>query len=458
MNKLFACLALAFVAPIFGSLYADDEGAPPEQYEPPPPVGMDVDYLAPPKQKLSIGFRVLSGPKVSYSGSGIIPFDTNPAVNANGDRIYDDGQISPDTRIDAVGGAPLQQSSDADGRTNSWSDTNASQVDTTTKLSDGSTAAGVDMHTYSATDDGSNSGSGRAASGAGFELTFERDFGWHLGRVQFDLIGGIGMNKISYSQTVNVAGMMTTTTDVYNTFNTQLDANNDPLNDTQGNQFYGALPAGTTAANYASTGANTTTPGTLPSPSPLAPVNAAPIPTAPGPTSQAPYSAPSSGTDNLGNTIDNSTLIDSNPDATLPDTTTPTQITEKWTILGAYYTMRFGAQMTVPITEKFNAIVSGGPALVYVGTKFRVDQTITPPTGNPISSEVSEDYNTVLPAYFADASIEYTFTDTTGVYLGAVFQSSTGYNQTINEPDGNFTDKVEFGNQEGLRGGISFKF
>jgi hypothetical protein len=114
--------------------------------------------------------------------------------------------------------------------------------------------------------------------------------------------------------------------------------------------------------------------------------------------------------------------------------------------------------MTVPITEKFSASVSGGPALVYVGTKFSVNQTLTPPTGSPITSTVSDDYNTVLPAYFADADIEYTLTDTTNLYLGAVFQSCMSYNQSIRSPDGNYTDKVDFGNQEGVRGGISFKF
>jgi hypothetical protein len=438
MNKLFACLALAFVAPIFSSLYAQ-EGPPPEQYEPPPPVGMDVDYFAPPKQKLSVGFSVLTGPKVSFSGSGIIPSGVNPGADSTTTtRTYNDGTISPDTRTDAASGQPLQSiPATADGKTNTWSFTNAAQMDAANN--------GVDMHAYSATIDGNNPHSGRAASGTGFELTFDRDFGWHLGKIKIDIIAGLGLNKISYSRTENVAAMMTTQTDVYATENTNLDSNGD-LADTS----YNTLPAGSNPTYTLGVPSQQSSPGVNP-----------PVPITP------PYSGPSSSTDTSGKSVDNSTISGSEP---IPNpnqptngpaagiTTAPAEVTEQWNINGAYFTLRAGPEITIPITEKFSASVSGGPALVYVGTTFSVNQTLTPPTGSPITSTVSEDFNTVLPAYFANANIEYTLTDTTGLYLGAVFQSTTGYTQTINSQDGNYTNKLDFGTQEGVRAGISFKF
>jgi hypothetical protein len=456
MNKLFACLALAFIAPIFGSLYADDDSSgEPEQYEPPPPVGMDVDYLAPPKEKLIIGFRILSGPKVSYSGGagGIIPSGDNPTPDVNGIRRYNDGFVDPDARTDAVTGLPLQQSPRGDGRSNTWSFDSASQIDNTTQVN-GTPIGGVDMHSYSGTITGTNSGSGRAASGAGFELTFDRDFGWHWGRVQFDVIGGLGMNKINYSRTSTVAGMMTVSTDAYQTYNAQLDGNDDPLNDTNGNEFYGELNSTNLAPGTTPTSSATNTPGSLPPPTGVngvAPVSAAP-------NQPPPYTAPSSGTDSNNQTVDNSTLIASSPIASTTALPVPILVTEQVNIIGAYYTLRAGIQMSVPITQRFSVNMSGGPALVYVGTNLTVDQTITPPTGSPISSTVTDDYSTALPAYFGDANIDYSVTDTTDVYLGAAFQSSTSYNQTINNPNGSYTDKVDFGNQEGVRGGISFKF
>jgi hypothetical protein len=420
MNKLSACLALAFVAPLFSSLYAQ-EGPPPEQYEPPPPVGMDVDYFAPTKQKLYIGFRTLSGPKVSFSGSGSIVSSANPGDPNDPTittRTYNDGNIGPDQRISASSSNPVNQSTG----TNTWNFSSAGQIDTVNN--------GVDMHTYGATINGKNPHSGRAASGTGFELTFERDFGWHIGKVQIDLIGGLGMNKISYSRTGTVAAMMTTRTDVFNTFNTIVDpVTGDPVLDGNGNVTY----------------------------SPGVPANS---PTAGSPpvTVTPPYVAPSSGTDSAGTSVDNSTIIGSQPVSSNTPAPQPAEVTEKWNITGAYFTLRAGAQITMPITEKFSANVSGGPALVYVGTTFSVNQTLTPPTGNPITTTVSDDYSTVLPAYFADANVEYALTDTTGLYLGAVFQSTTSYNQAIHSLNGNYANKVDFGNQEGVRGGISFKF
>jgi hypothetical protein len=410
MNKPFACLALAFIAPIFGSLYAQ-EGPPPEQYEPPPPVGLDVDYLAPPKQKLSIGFRVLTGPRVSFSGSGIIPSGANLTPDANGIRRYNDGFVDPDTRTNAATGAAVAP----DGRTNTWNYNSAAQV--------GADGTSVNMNAYSAKIDGNNPHHGRAGSGNGIELTYERDFGWHLGRVQFDLIGGIGLNKISYSRSQHVLADVTTLTDNYQTFGPNLDVNNDPVLDSNGNPTNSATPT--------------------------------------APPSPAPYTAPSTGLDANGTSVNNTTLLGSTPTNPTPassTTTNATQVTEKWNVNGAYFTLRGGAEMIVPITEKFSATVSGGPALVYVGTTFSVDQTLTTPTSTPITSTVSDNFNTVLPAYFADANIEYSFNDVTGVYLGAVFQSTTGYNQDIHSPNGNYTNRLDFGNQEGMRGGISFKF
>jgi hypothetical protein len=429
MKKLFACLALAFAAPILGSLYAQ-EGPPPEQYEPPPPVGMDVDYFPPPKQKLFIGISVLSGPKIRFSGSGSIPSGVNPGDTTDPTvttRSFNDGTISPDARVGADGVTPITP----DGRSNTFTFSNASQIDPNNN--------GVDFHTYSAVaDSGANAHGGRAGPGGGYDITFERDFGWHLGRLQINLIGGLGLNKISFSKTSEVQGTLTTTTFVFGTFNTDVDGNGDPTP----NPGLGS-PTGYTPGAPATS----STPG--------------------APFVTTPFSSPTSTTDPAGNPVDNSPLINNaataNPNTPTSGpaagtTTSDALLTESANINGAYFTLRLGAEITLPITDKFSASVSGGPALVYAGTTFSVDQTVTPPTGNPITSTVSDTFNTVLPAYFANANVEYDLTDTTGLYLGAVFQSTTGYNQSINNPNGNYTTKIDFGNQEGVRMGVSFKF
>jgi hypothetical protein len=402
MKKLLACLALAFFAPIFGSLYAQEDQQASEQYEPPPPVGVDVDYFAPPKQKLTIGARFLSGPKISFFGHGSIPSNVSPSSGN-----YNDGNIGPDTRNDAASNQSLQSSANADGRSNTWQFSSASQID----------GNGVDLHAYSATDNGNNSQSDKGQLSSGVEVVYERDFGWHLGKLEIDIIGGLSLNKIGFSENENISGTLTTLTDHYSTFNTVLNGNGDPVLNASGNPTY-----------------------------------------TPGPPPTGPYSAPSSTNDAAGNSVDNSTLISDSPTDNIPTPPSSTEITQQVSVNGAYFTLRAGPQLTLPLTTNFSASLSGGPALVYAGSTLTVTQTVTPPTGDAITNTQSDTYYTVLPAYFADASLECTLTDTTGLYLGATFQGSTGYNQSIHSQEASFTDRVELGNEEGVRAGINFKF
>lgn len=453
MNKLFACLALAFVAPLLGSLHAQDE-QPSEQYEPPPPVGVDVDYFAPSQGKLSIGIGILSGPKISLSGSGNIPSGVNPGLDVGTSgitRTYNDGTVAVDPRVDSNG----NKINSADGLTTSWSYNNASQLS-----SDGNV---ISMHAYSATINGDNPQSGQAGASGGYDLTYDRDFGWHLGKVKIDLIAGLGLNKISYSISANVSGTMTTLTDTYNVYAPVPSGlgNGLPALDANGNTAYnpaaGANGNGTgvIGGSLASQGTPYTAPVVTSADS-----NGNPVTT-------------SGGSVNTGYALDsqpnNRGLVNGDPgdnnnpggseDQTQRDlTTSPAEVAEQWNVTGAYFTFRLGPQFTLPLTENFSANVSGGPALVYVGTTFSVDQTVTPPTGSPIESTATHSYNTVLPAYFANANIEYSLTDTTGLFVGAAFQASRSYNQSIVAPDADYTTRVDFGSQEGVNMGIDFKF
>lgn len=414
MHKQFVCLALALgLMPVLSSLRAQE--GPPEQYEPPPPIGVDADLFTPPKTTLWFGFRTMTGPKVSFRGSGSITSHANPGDPANSSittRTYDDGTISPDGRTDATTGSPIN-----DGRTNSWNFNSTSQIAEATAHG----VNGVAMHTYNATIQGVNPQSGKADKGSGFELTLEREFGWHVGKIQIDLIAGFGANDIHYIKTATVPAIVTTRTDFYSTFNTVLDpTTGDPVLDSNGNHTY--------AAGSPSSGTG-------------------------------PYAAPSNGTDVAGNSIDNTTLINSTPDSsnTSPPTQANAEVTDKWRIRGAYFTMRVGPKITVPITERFHASVSAGPALLYVGTTFSVTQTIDAPSVST-SNTITDGNSTVLPAYFADANLEYWVTDRAGFYAGAVFQSSTSYDQSIHSSNGSYTSKIDLTSEQGVRMGINFKF
>jgi hypothetical protein len=58
-----------------------------------------------------------------------------------------------------------------------------------------------------------------------------------------------------------------------------------------------------------------------------------------------------------------------------------------------------------------------------------------------------------------DVDLQYQLTDTAGFYMGGVFQSAGSYKQTV--PSGTstaYTSTIDFGSQEGVKGGLTVRF
>jgi len=135
-------------------------------------------------------------------------------------------------------------------------------------------------------------------------------------------------------------------------------------------------------------------------------------------------------------------------------------ITNGFKLRGAYMTFRAGATLYVPITQRLSAMMSAGAVLVYAGTAFEVNQAFKPETGDSISQFLSDNDSKILPGYFADASLQFSITDTAGLYVGAVYQSSGDYTQEAVSPDGTskYETRVDLSSLQGIRAGVSFKF
>ena len=100
------------------------------------------DYIYEPKSILSFGFRHLSGAKLKFFGTGRLSTSENPgpATGANLTRSYHDGSVGADARfaprvdnngnpiLDPDSGSQIFDRIAPDGRTNTWSFQNASQL------------------------------------------------------------------------------------------------------------------------------------------------------------------------------------------------------------------------------------------------------------------------------------------------------------------------------------------
>lgn len=135
-------------------------------------------------------------------------------------------------------------------------------------------------------------------------------------------------------------------------------------------------------------------------------------------------------------------------------------VSSSWKLRGAYVTFRGGATLLVPFSSRFSALLSAGAVVVYAGSTYDVTQSFKPNTGDTLSEFISDGDSAILPGYFVDASLQYTMNETSGLYLGAVYQSSGDYTQDVTSPDGSskYTTRIDLSKLQGIRAGVSFKF
>ena len=98
--------------------------------------------------------------------------------------------------------------------------------------------------------------------------------------------------------------------------------------------------------------------------------------------------------------------------------------------------------------------------IAYAGTTYDVNQSFTPKTGDTILTTMGSADDAFLPGYYVDANLQFAMTETSGLYLGAVYQSSGDYTQEVTSEDGlsKYSTRVDLSALQGVRAGVSFKF
>jgi hypothetical protein len=140
--------------------------------------------------------------------------------------------------------------------------------------------------------------------------------------------------------------------------------------------------------------------------------------------------------------------------------TAPSAVLSTWKLRGAYLTMRAGPTLFLPITERFSASFSAGAVVVFAGTTFDVNQSFKPNTGDTIVESITNSDTALMPGYYVDASLQFAMNETSGLYVGAVYQSSGDYTQDASNDDETSVHqtRVDLSSLQGVRAGVSFKF
>jgi hypothetical protein len=168
----------------------------------------------------------------------------------------------------------------------------------------------------------------------------------------------------------------------------------------------------------------------------------------------APFTGPAA-----GGLVDNTPLLGSQVLARETQSA-PGVVLSNWKLRGAYLSFRVGPTLFVPITERFSATFSAGGVMVFSGTTFDVAQSFVPATGDTIAGAMTSDDTALMPGYYVDASLQFAMTDTAGLYLGAVYQSTGDYTQDVASDDelAKYSTRVDLSALQGIRAGVSFKF
>jgi hypothetical protein len=414
MRFLLLALCVACL-PVAGLRAADEEQKPvPEEI---PNFSQLDEYIYVPKSTLSLGTRFfLRGPKTSYQGQGVNPSVVNPGDDStvgvpNISRTYIDGTISPDQRtvtINAGLGGEQQVPISPDGRTNTWSYDNQSQI-----LMNGNIA----FHTYASeiTDTAQHNVNG--APNAGLELILDRDMGKIGKKIKWSITAGFSIADIHSSTFNSVPTTVTTLTDTYDLFGQVPPAAPYTSPNTISQQVYSST--GAVAGSTTTTASQSVTQQIL-----------------------------------LGNQPLNRTYSYINTD------TTNRYFTE-----GAYYTLRVGPMVTFPFGNHFKLNVSAGPDLIYLGSELNVLEDLFITSGEEFQQLYQKENSKIMPGYFVDVDLQYQLTETAGFYLGAIYQGAGSFSQSV--PSGtdpntgaglSYSSKLDFGNQEGLKGGMTVRF
>ncbi len=401
--KYFYCALCAF----FAATVAVHAQQSPQEEEIITDFGTD-EYVYIPKTVLHIGVRAVSGVKTAFWGQGVVSSTQAYGAFSGMDIFhnYHDGFVRPDarTQLDANGNPrPVSP----DGKTNTWAYLDPNQL-----TSDGM----VTMNAYSAAITDTSTRSQNGGNSLGVDISLTRDIGSLFNtRARWGVVAGVTLNDINAKTTAYVPTTITTVTDLYS-----LD---------------GQVPA---AAPYYA-------PST--SASQVLDANGNPLVNSTTGAAQT-------------QNVDNSTLLSSQP---LSRTTTTvanntTSVKNYWKLKGAYMTFRFGPTVFIPITTHFNASFSAGAVLVYAGTTYTVMQTYHPATSDDIIDTVSDGVSEFLPGFYVDADLNYTMTETAGMYLGAIYQSSRSYTQNISDLTSSYSTRVDLSRLQGVHAGMSFKF
>lgn len=145
------------------------------------------------------------------------------------------------------------------------------------------------------------------------------------------------------------------------------------------------------------------------------------------------------------------------PDRRITTIPNGANIQGEWAIDGAYYSIRIGPEIRHHFSERLAVTAGAGFLGAYVGSDFTVSEILDLDGYNTFATigiRETQNMSDLIAGFYAEAMIELWFTQRTGFFLGATFESIDDYSQAL----AGRTASVLLGDATVVRFGIIHRF
>jgi hypothetical protein len=106
------------------------------------------------------------------------------------------------------------------------------------------------------------------------------------------------------------------------------------------------------------------------------------------------------------------------------------------------------------VSNRLAINASAGFAGAYIGTQYRIDESLRVTGALPIRIEGEQDYTKFMAGAYAEINAEWLITERTGLFAGVTAETLDKYEQTL----AGRTAAVSIGSNAGFRLGITTRF
>lgn len=129
-------------------------------------------------------------------------------------------------------------------------------------------------------------------------------------------------------------------------------------------------------------------------------------------------------------------------------------INSAWDLTGGYYNVRIGPAVYIRLTRRLALHAGAGASVFYAATDFEYTDSLVTPSSEFVRDTATTNAEDWLTGYYAEGSLQWWFTDSTGIFLGATMHKADKLRQSV----GSRNVTIDFGKTTQFSLGLNYQF